>query len=67
MEDNKKEIQNKDIINVKIPSFMNDLEKTIIINQRNIEDDKCSELEQAYKISQNYYNNIFWSKRRFIP
>ena len=67
MEDNKKEIQNKDIINVKIPSFMNDLEKAIIINQRNIEDDKFAELEQAYKISQNYYNNIFWSKRRFIP
>ena len=52
-----KGMQNKNIFNIKIPIFMNDSKKNII-NQRNIEDDKFSQIQQVYEISQNnYYNN----------
>ena len=49
---------NNNIFNPKIPPFLNDPEKPIL-NQRNIEDDKFSEIEQAYKTSQNNYNNNY--------
>ena len=52
-----KGMQNKNIFNIKIPIFMNDSKKNII-NQRNIEDDKFSQIQQVYEISQNnYYSN----------
>ena len=53
-----KEFNNNNIFNPKIPSFLNDPKKAII-NQRNFEDDKFSQIEQAYEISQNNYNNDF--------
>ena len=53
-----KEFNDNNIFNPKIPSFLNDPKKAII-NQRNFEDDKFSQIEQAYEISQNNYNNDF--------
>ena len=50
----------ENILNLKIPSFLNDPKK-VIINQRNIEDDKFAQIEQDYEINQKNYNNNYYS------
>ena len=55
----------ENIFNLKIPSFLND-PKSVIIIQRNIEDDKFAQIEKVYEISQNICITIIIQKKIYL-